>query len=188
MIDKSCVQPPDTSRSMYAYSSPAVWWTEWIHMLRHARIFYCRGKNYDKLFLFHYSPPFIHQDKSQPFNPRHHFQFIHSLSHHFPSFLLPSLTPFLPFLLILFLLLFPSALGESALAFLLRPLSLLPSVLYVCLCHHLCVRNQMKLLLSADTRTCTLCHAPAEEFTSHLLPHSPLPPQILTCHHCSSCC
>lgn len=157
-------------------------------MLRHARIFYCRGKNYDKLFLFYYSPPFIHQDKSQPFNPRHHFQFIHSLSHHFPSFLLPSLTPFLPFLLILFLLLFSSALGESALAFLLRPLSLLPSVLYVCLCHHLCVRNQMKLLLSADTRTCTLCHAPAEEFTSHLLPHSPLPPQILTCHLCSSCC
>lgn len=142
-------------------------------MLRHARIFSCWG-NYETLSLFHFLSPFIPQDKSQPFHPRHDFHFIHSLSHHFPSFLLPLLTPFPHFLLILFLPLFPSALGESALVFLLRPLSLPPSVLYVCLCHHLCVRNQIKLLLSVDTHTCTLCHAPAEEFTSHPLSHSPL--------------
>lgn len=45
-----------------------------------------------------------------------------------------------------------------------------------CLCHHLCVGNQIKLLLSVDTHTCTLCHAPAEEFTSHPLSRSPLCP------------
>lgn len=36
--------------------------------------------------------PFIPQDKSQSFNPRHHFHFIHSLSHHFPLRLSPILT------------------------------------------------------------------------------------------------
>lgn len=110
-------------------------------------------KNADAFSLFHFSFPFIPGDSSQPFTPRRHFHFIHSLSHHAPSFLLSPLTPFPPFLLILFLLLFPSALGESALV-VLHSLSLPPTFcpLSLCLCHHLCVRNQMKLLLSAATR------------------------------------
>lgn len=160
-------------------------------MLRHARIFSCWG-NYETLSLFHFFlSPFIPQDKSQPFNPRRDFHFIHSLCRHFPSFLLPPLTPFPPFLLILFLPPFPPALGESALVFLLRPLSLPPSVLYVCLCHHLCVRNQMKLLLSAVTHihTHARCVMPLLR-NLHCVPSlTPLfAPQILACHLCTSCC
>lgn len=135
---------------MYADLSPAVWWSEWIHVLRHARTFSCRRRKQSYGLSF---SPFISFHSSRQITtvlPEASFWF-HTLSRHFPSFRLPALTPFPPFLLILFLLLFSSALGESALAFLLRPLSLPPSVLYVRLCHHLCVSNQMKLLLSADT-------------------------------------
>lgn len=81
--------------------------------------------------------PFIPRDNSQPFTPRHHFHFIHSLSHHFPSFLLSSLTPFPHSYSFSFFFYFHqhsvSQLSRSSLSL---PPSLLPSVLYLCLCHH----------------------------------------------------
>lgn len=51
--------------------------------------------------------------------------------------------------------------------------------LSLCLWHHLHVRNRINLPPSTDTHTCTLCHAPAEECTSHLHPPSFLPPSLL---------
>lgn len=139
-------------------------------------------KNGDALSLFHFTYPFIPRDTSQPFTPRHHFHFRHSLSHHFPSYLLSTLTPFPPFLLILFLLLFPSALGESALVVL---HSLSPSYLLffisLPLPSSLC-ENEVTSLRS-HAHTCRLCHVPAEEFTSHLLPHSCLSSSIPSFAH-----
>lgn len=108
-------------------------------------------KNYDTLSLFHFSSPFIPQDKSQLFNPRHHFHFIWSLSHHFPSFLVPTLTPSPHSYSFSFFFYFRqhlvSQLQCSSCTF--SPSYFLSFM--SCLCHHLCIRNQIKLLLSADT-------------------------------------
>lgn len=126
MIGKSCVPPLDTSRNMYTQMCGGG--NEYTRKNTFCLSFQDNCFTQAIIFIsyLHYPITFLH--------------FFFALS-----------TLVLPFLLVLFLLLFPSALGESAPAFLSRPLFLLPSVLSVCLCHHLCVRNQIKFLLSVDT-------------------------------------
>lgn len=51
-------------------------------------------------------------------------------------------------------------------------LSLLPSVLYLFAFAIIFVLGIKWSYFSAQPHTCRLCHVPAEEFTSHLLPHS----------------
>lgn len=53
-------------------------------------------------------------------------------------------------------------------------LSLLPSVLYLFAFAIIFVLEIKWSYFSAQPHTCRLCHVPAEEFTSHLLPHSRL--------------
>lgn len=143
------------------------------HAETRKNIFLLGGKNYDTCSLFHFSSPFIPQDKSQLFNPRHHFHLICSLSHHFPSFLVPTLMPSPHSYSFSFFFYFRqhlvSQLQCSSCA--LAP-SYFPSFMSA---FAIIFVLEIKLsYFSVQTHTCTLCHAPAEEFTSHLLPLSPL--------------
>lgn len=82
-----CVHPPNTSRNMCTYILIPSCVAEWrnTHAVTRKNIFLLR-KSYVMLSFFCFSFPLIPRDKWQPFNPRRHFHFIHSLSHHFPSF------------------------------------------------------------------------------------------------------
>lgn len=130
MIGKSHVRPPDTSRNTYTCSSPAVRYSEWIHMLTHARIFSCWGKTGMRSLSFSLLISFHTWRQFTTIYPRHHFHFLHSLSHHAPSFLLSTLTPFPPFLLLSLSSISVSAWWVSSSGPPLS-LSLLPSVIYL---------------------------------------------------------
>lgn len=177
---------PEKNLSCLSTQCVCVCYTEWIHMLRHARIsspLKCWQMCYS-LSLLHFSLPFFPPDKSHPFNQMHPFHFLLSLSRHF-SFLFS--TPRSVFTPPSCSFSFTSSISVNTWWVSSRsPPSLLPSLFSFCLCHHLHVRNQIKLLPSTDTHMHAVSR-PCWGMCISSPPPSSFPPQFRTFSPPPSC-
>lgn len=135
--------------------------------------------------LLHFSFPFFLPDKPYPFNQRHPFNCLLSLSRHFPLLLLCPFAPFFSLFLLILLLFYFCQHMVSQLS-----LSSLPSYLLSAFAFIFVLEIKLSDF-PVQTHTCTLCHAPAEECASHLHSPSSLPsflyPQFFTYSPPPSC-
>lgn len=130
--------------------------------------------------LLHFSFPFFLPDKPYPFNQRHPFNCLLSLSRHFPLLLLCPFAPFFSLFLLILLLFYFCQHMVSQLS-----LSSLPSYLLSAFAFIFVLEIKLSDF-PVQTHTCTLCHAPAEECASHLHSPSSLPSSLPSYIHSSS--